>query len=1019
MKSSKANEDARRPRSSSTSENTKPLPVPAVTHGHSPYSIHSHNGHFHAHPSSAGIASTHLGAPFGVPRGRCDSLPTPPRQASESFFDQPVNLPARCNTIGAHTGQTRPWSAGGSGAASPLEQLHGHSSTENCAEEPQPQGAARGHLHLNVTATHVAPHGHQPPQSIVEESGGEVMSEYLTMNSPGQLGSTGSLIGSPVTLTDGGPSSMSSGHGAHSLPPPPPHTVDSHASGSYFLAHQPSSGSSTEYMRMSPSHDASSGASSSSINLNNNNNNNNGGGNNNSSSSSCNNVVNNNVNNNANHHHHHHHHHLLLLQQHQNNNNNNNNNNNIVQDVTMSSSPAAATTTTTRADGGGDPYMSMGQVGSQAVASNNILNSGTLPNGYVPMEPPSSASSTMVISGSVPRLAAPGLRGATRGISESSPMSPHGGYMEMAPLSSSLPKSVGAFSGSWGSSIHSLHESSTPFNLNVEDFQLEKVRSFIAAGDGDDDQSVRTGRSFSCGKRPSDQRGLGRSGPASGLGSERVRAYSVGSQANYPAAMAAAAKKRQQQQLQQQQSQQLQDAGTPTSDRGRSNSYSKKSSSTSTLGSRHSEEFMEINYDENWHRTTASASAAFQASSSLQANLSSHLSATGGGGCSTNCSSAGGGGGGSTSNNNMKDCEYLTMMRVPGYKESDSTMKLFPLKEVEVSPSPKESSKDTTQDRHRFAVPHSSNAAPISASCHSAVAGRTGHSEYMDFGQLTQPSRSAQAPTYGHRPPSTTADNADGEYVSLDMSRPWQTRSLSLCGAPEPKKSKSELSAATLSLDVNMTPTLPAYASPTPAAGVAAGGGGGGGATAFTTTQHNYENLSFGANGATIDAVSSSQDNQEPMDTDQSTQRLPPPPPTPAPSPTPDGLASSAHAIQTHGGLSTSLVVPAVSLSANPVPISGPRQAAPGNGGLASLNVVCHELNYASLDLPPASDEPASPVSAHEGGAPGAAIVPSALGLANGMSLGGASTIGVSYSEVDFPRSEGLRGSMLREGGRV
>lgn len=80
------------------------------------------------------------------------------------------------------------------------------------------------------------------------------------------------------------------------------------------------------------------------------------------------------------------------------------------------------------------------------------------------------------------------------------------------------------------------------------------------------------------------------------------------------------------------------------------------------------------------------------------------------------------------------------------------------------------------------------------------------------------------------------------------------------------------------------------------------------------------------------------------------------------------------------------------------------------------------ELNYASLNLSQTNDEPPSPSNSHEpgGASVGADIVPPALGLANGMGLTGTSASGgVSYSEVYFRKSEGLRGSMLREGSRV
>ena len=93
---------------------------------------------------------------------------------------------------------------------------------------------------------------------------------------------------------------------------------------------------------------------------------------------------------------------------------------------------------------------------------------------------------------------------------------------------------MGGFNGSWGSSIHSLHETSPTFGLNLEGFHLEKVKSFIAPSNDDEDNALRTGRSYSVGKRP----------PERLSNTERVRAYSVGSQA-YPAALAA--KKRQQQ----------------------------------------------------------------------------------------------------------------------------------------------------------------------------------------------------------------------------------------------------------------------------------------------------------------------------------------------------------------------------------------------------------------------------------------------------------------------------------------
>lgn len=318
---------------------------------------------------------------------------------------------------------------------------------------------------------------------------------------------------------------------------------------------------------------------------------------------------------------------------------------------------------------------------------------------------------------------------------------------------------------------------------------------------------------------------------------------------------------------------------------------------------------------------------------------------------------------------------------------------------------------------------------PGSASIQSTiVGGRSAHSEYMDLsgqdtGQQHSQSTSLKQTLPAHGPhfhganstrSGTTSassaapagDSVDGEYVSLDMSRPWQTRSLSLCDAPEPKKCKSELTA-TMSVDVPMSITVSSSATASSPANA------GPSTSTFTTTQHNYENLSFGANGVTVDAVSSLQDSnsQEPMDTDQPASKGPPS----TPAPTPERGPNSPESATTQRILSSLLGQP-VSPPPTPVPSPGvSMQVVPGRGTLSTLNAVCHELNYASLDLPPASEEPSSPGAGHEAGSSG--IVPPSLSLPNG--LAGPASTGVSYSEVDFRKSEGLRGSMLREGGRV
>lgn len=736
MKSSKSTEDTLRPRSSSTSENSKPIsihPTPLM-------------------PAPLGSSPANLSSSMPLtPRERCDSLPARSRQTSESFDH---TAPAvRCNTMdGTHPVQqhSRPWSASTStsgGNMSPLCQMHTHSSLESCSDDLNPPPhqqqivLSRNHLHLNVMAPMDCP----TQETIAEVEEGT--SDYLAMNSPVQPDG-GSLIPSPVTMTDG-PSSLS-GH----YP--------------YFLPHQLSSTSSNEYMKMSPTHDTSS----------------------------------------------------------------NSNNNN--------------------AD---SSYMSMSPVGS-SVASINLLN-GALPNGYVPMEPMGNSAPIVMASSNCNTGTGPGGRHP-----ESSPLSPSG-YMDMAPLSSSLPKSVGGFSGSWGSSIHSLHESSPTFDLNLEGFHLEKVKSFFSSNE-DQNTALRTGRSFSVGKRPT----VGDRYPPN----ERVRAYSVGSQVSSVAALAARRRQQQGDIL-----------GTPTSERGRTNSYSKRSSSTTTLGggSRHSEEFMEINYDENWHRATSVASTP---PTSL--------------------------------NNNNSD--YLPMMRILN-KDTDS-MKLFPVKEVDVVPSPKDTSDYVG---HSPVNRNSAMCPPQAVDTLRSDTGAKNTSEYMDV-----------SVGGGHDSAKTTSRpqtlSGDGEYVSLDMNKPWQLRVNNASDAPQAKKSKPTLVATT------------SLGSPT------------------TVSQHDYENLSFGANGATSTMASSA---QEPMQTLESKISMPPP--------------------------------------ASPMlPLHSSQTAAVNiNGVLGSSG--CHELNYASLDLPSAaaSEECPSPRSQ----------------LTPAMEL--SDPTGVSYSEVDFRKSEGLRSTVL--GGRV
>ncbi|XP_054719451.1 insulin receptor substrate 2-B-like [Uloborus diversus] len=118
----------------------------------------------------------------------------------------------------------------------------------------------------------------------------------------------------------------------------------------------------------------------------------------------------------------------------------------------------------------------------------------------------------------------------------STPVTQHEGYLDMVPLSSSLPKT---FSGiaNHNISISTRKDStaklsetsvSSPGSTNLEDFPLDKVKSLLAdADDTSCDSYIRPVRAYSMGSRPQPKK----SHLPLQLDGSRIRAYSVGSQA--------------------------------------------------------------------------------------------------------------------------------------------------------------------------------------------------------------------------------------------------------------------------------------------------------------------------------------------------------------------------------------------------------------------------------------------------------------------------------------------------------
>lgn len=200
----------------------------------------------------------------------------------------------------------------------------------------------------------------------------------------------------------------------------------------------------------------------------------------------------------------------------------------------MSMSPAS-----TVPEGNGDGYIPMSPVGSMSLSSSlekTATPSSSADMGYLTMEP---QGATAAVPCTTARLA--GFASC------SSPIIVHAGfptgaailavppaeYMDMAPLSSSLPKSVGEsctdFSGSW-CSAHSLQDvpsSASPLSASLEGFHLDKVKSYFSPSEDDSEAYIKPVRAYSIGSRQQVKKS-----PFAGghMDQSRVRAYSVGSQ---------------------------------------------------------------------------------------------------------------------------------------------------------------------------------------------------------------------------------------------------------------------------------------------------------------------------------------------------------------------------------------------------------------------------------------------------------------------------------------------------------
>ncbi|CAN7989069.1 unnamed protein product [Ixodes hexagonus] len=184
-------------------------------------------------------------------------------------------------------------------------------------------------------------------------------------------------------------------------------------------------------------------------------------------------------------------------------------------------------------EGNADGYIPMSPVGSLSLSSSLERPSADL--GYLPMEPQGGgarAAGGGAMLGSSPIVVQATPSGAMAGLSVAGTVP--GEYMDMAPLSSSLPKSVGEsctdFSGSW-CSAHSLQDvpsSASPLSTSLEGFHLDKVKSYFSPSEDDSEAYIKPVRAYSIGSRQ--QVSSKKNHIAAHLDQSRVRAYSVGSQ---------------------------------------------------------------------------------------------------------------------------------------------------------------------------------------------------------------------------------------------------------------------------------------------------------------------------------------------------------------------------------------------------------------------------------------------------------------------------------------------------------
>uniref|UniRef100_A0A023GDH0 Insulin receptor substrate 1 n=1 Tax=Amblyomma triste TaxID=251400 RepID=A0A023GDH0_AMBTT len=197
----------------------------------------------------------------------------------------------------------------------------------------------------------------------------------------------------------------------------------------------------------------------------------------------------------------------------------------------MCMSPASAVP-----EGNGDGYIPMSPVGSMSLSSSlekTTVQSST-DMGYLSMEPQGAAAAAAAACTTVRPVSHATCSSPTvvhSGFPTAALSVPTSEYMDMAPLSSSLPKSVGEsctdFSGSW-CSAHSLQDvpsSASPLSASFEGFHLDKVKSYFSPSD-DDVSYIKPVRAYSIGSRQQ----VKKTPLAGHMDQSRARAYSMGSQ---------------------------------------------------------------------------------------------------------------------------------------------------------------------------------------------------------------------------------------------------------------------------------------------------------------------------------------------------------------------------------------------------------------------------------------------------------------------------------------------------------